>query len=324
MTFSNSILSGETLVREAIQSEGFQSGVQGWRIERDGDAEFQDIIARGDITATSLRVEDPTAPLRYILINYDAGVGAPTLRVFTPADPVNDIARIGPTGITVGTAINLSTMLVDGGFRNGKESADTWMVLQNNRITAKNWLETIAKTLELNPAGGSITVNGDTAGDKVTIGAGAITASPLDINPAGELALLNGRKLVTYAGKVNLPSTAGITAETAIATFSVGDLTAADEVELMICIALRTLTAGDQYTLRVRRGNGLAGLAIHTAISDKTVGTNTNKYTHGPIFDAPGVVSGQQYTLSVQRFAGAGTITTGDTESFMRAHIVRS
>lgn len=47
MTFQNSILSGTTLVRAAIQSEGFQAGVQGWSIERDGDAFFNSVSMRG-------------------------------------------------------------------------------------------------------------------------------------------------------------------------------------------------------------------------------------------------------------------------------------
>lgn len=49
MTFNNSILSGTTLVRERITSEGFVAGSTGWSIDRDGNAEFNDITARGDI-----------------------------------------------------------------------------------------------------------------------------------------------------------------------------------------------------------------------------------------------------------------------------------
>jgi hypothetical protein len=40
MPFSNPIVAGETLVRTAIQSEGFVLDTTGWRIERDGDASF--------------------------------------------------------------------------------------------------------------------------------------------------------------------------------------------------------------------------------------------------------------------------------------------
>ncbi|MBO2460964.1 hypothetical protein [Actinomadura violacea] len=48
--FNNPVVGGnDTLVREAIQSDGFQSGVSGWRIERSGDAEFNDVVVRGTV-----------------------------------------------------------------------------------------------------------------------------------------------------------------------------------------------------------------------------------------------------------------------------------
>lgn len=50
MTFQNSILAGTTLVREAISSEGFVAGSSGWSIERDGDAEFNDVTVRGTVS----------------------------------------------------------------------------------------------------------------------------------------------------------------------------------------------------------------------------------------------------------------------------------
>ncbi|MFE9102951.1 hypothetical protein [Actinomadura geliboluensis] len=50
MSFGNPIIGGNgTLVRQAMQSEGFQSGVTGWRVTREGDAEFNDVVVRGDL-----------------------------------------------------------------------------------------------------------------------------------------------------------------------------------------------------------------------------------------------------------------------------------
>lgn len=49
--FANSILAGVgTLVRTYIQSVGFISGSVGWRISKDGTAEFNNAIVRGDVT----------------------------------------------------------------------------------------------------------------------------------------------------------------------------------------------------------------------------------------------------------------------------------
>lgn len=56
MSYSNPIVAGDVLIREAIKSENYVPGVSGWAIFRNGDAEFNNIIARGDITADSLIV----------------------------------------------------------------------------------------------------------------------------------------------------------------------------------------------------------------------------------------------------------------------------
>lgn len=53
MAFRNSILAGDTIVRRAMQSEGFQTGVAGWRLERDGDAEFNDVTVRGELESSN-------------------------------------------------------------------------------------------------------------------------------------------------------------------------------------------------------------------------------------------------------------------------------
>lgn len=48
--FANSIIGGaETLIRSAIKSFGYVAGVFGWRISREGSAEFNDLVARGEI-----------------------------------------------------------------------------------------------------------------------------------------------------------------------------------------------------------------------------------------------------------------------------------
>lgn len=51
MPFSNPIVGGnDTLIRDKIQSENFVAGTSGWRIQRNGDAEFNNLLARGSLT----------------------------------------------------------------------------------------------------------------------------------------------------------------------------------------------------------------------------------------------------------------------------------
>lgn len=48
MPFTNPIIgAGNQLIRQEITSENYVAGVSGWRIARNGDAEFNDIVARG-------------------------------------------------------------------------------------------------------------------------------------------------------------------------------------------------------------------------------------------------------------------------------------
>lgn len=56
MEFGNPIVGTEALIRSAIKSPNYEAGIAGWIIRRDGTAEFQDIIARGDVTADRLSV----------------------------------------------------------------------------------------------------------------------------------------------------------------------------------------------------------------------------------------------------------------------------
>lgn len=51
--FENAILAGVTLIREAIQSQNFETGVAGWQIQADGNAEFTDLIIRSSDGSSS-------------------------------------------------------------------------------------------------------------------------------------------------------------------------------------------------------------------------------------------------------------------------------
>lgn len=67
--FSDPILTGDgTLIRAAEKSVDYQPGVSGWQIERDGDAEFNNLTARGT-------VEVGPANGRQVIIRTDAQVG---------------------------------------------------------------------------------------------------------------------------------------------------------------------------------------------------------------------------------------------------------
>ncbi len=62
MGFRNSILAGMTLIREAIRSQNYEQGVQGWSINADGTAEFGDLTIRSsDGSGATAEIENGKA-----------------------------------------------------------------------------------------------------------------------------------------------------------------------------------------------------------------------------------------------------------------------
>lgn len=53
MTFSNPIVGGTTLIRPAIHSPNYIPGVDGWSVNKDGSAEFNDVVIRGSAQSTN-------------------------------------------------------------------------------------------------------------------------------------------------------------------------------------------------------------------------------------------------------------------------------
>lgn len=76
MGFRNSVVGGTTLVRPAIKSPNYVTGVSGWSINADGSAEFNDIVIRGGtvIGGTALYYDGtPTTGNLIMSISADAG-----------------------------------------------------------------------------------------------------------------------------------------------------------------------------------------------------------------------------------------------------------
>lgn len=92
MGFRNPIVAGIKLIREAIQSPDYQTGVQGWTVNQDGTAEFQQIIARGALQVDSLVSGTPGAARTEV---------TPT-DFIQEYDASNDLrAVLSPDGLTV-------------------------------------------------------------------------------------------------------------------------------------------------------------------------------------------------------------------------------
>ena len=60
MPFENPIIAGEELIRPGIRSEDYKEGETGWRVGRDGSAEFSDLVTRGSTTGDAAQFESLT------------------------------------------------------------------------------------------------------------------------------------------------------------------------------------------------------------------------------------------------------------------------
>jgi hypothetical protein len=76
MAFRNEITAGTTLIREAIQSQGYDPGTDGWIIRADGSAEFNNVVIRGGtvVSGTALYYDGAPGPGTLIMaISAEAG-----------------------------------------------------------------------------------------------------------------------------------------------------------------------------------------------------------------------------------------------------------
>lgn len=116
MAFGNPIIGGNnTLVREAIQSEGFATGVSGWRITRDGDAEFNSAEVRGVII-----VSDPDGS-RVTIFDEDPGDGA-VIDLLPADDTPSPVAGRLSTGYTTNNNGNMAPFLLIAGPKYSNQS----------------------------------------------------------------------------------------------------------------------------------------------------------------------------------------------------------
>lgn len=162
MTFGNSILAGTKLVRDAIMSENYVSGISGWIIERNGDAEFNNVTVRGNVISESVIVngspgerikvfKDGTLPVFVI----QTGLGfAETFRLDRDKLEFRDVNLGGDPVVILLDPANQQLVLGDTATNGAKYigySEDTIQAAE----TASG--ADIASVLKLNPFGGQVT-----------------------------------------------------------------------------------------------------------------------------------------------------------------------
>lgn len=137
MTFQNSILAGVTLIREAIQSQNYQAGTEGWTVNADGTAEFADLTIRSsDGSGATVEIENGRA-------TFTAANGWQII-----IDPTNDLpiiyfrdgdgdeaGAINATGDNTRSGLNVSS----GPFTDGPITDYRWVTFMGESSVNNSW-----------------------------------------------------------------------------------------------------------------------------------------------------------------------------------------
>lgn len=160
MSFSNPIVGGTTLIRPAIHSPDFVTGVSGWSINKDGSAEFNDVVIRGGsvVGGTSLYYNGtPAAGTLIMSISANAGV--------------DEFGNSYPAGVTV--FATTGTVNID--------MADAEILWESNSgasIAIIAGAATVTETFTPPPqSGGTVTYDGGAIGTTISSELGANTPS---------------------------------------------------------------------------------------------------------------------------------------------------
>jgi hypothetical protein len=126
MSFGNPVVGQEELIRDAIRSTNYVQGVSGWRIARDGSAEFNTGTFRSD-----LQVTDPDGS--YVLVSTLGSHAGITIRPPDDADQEWNPAQIyaSLSDFSGGGPGNLSpSLFLQGPSQNNADTPDPAVVSQ--------------------------------------------------------------------------------------------------------------------------------------------------------------------------------------------------
>lgn len=216
MTFNNSILSGTVLARENIQSEGYAAGASGWIVERDGDAEFNSIVVRGDVISVGalyttrildgeIIIELNSNPVKNVTItplqNVYAGLASGTNVMLDFQDEASPLLGFRDTARTLGVYYDS-----DDGFLKVADwltgTAEGW----NNMTLPAGWTADVPCQYKLFPDG-MVRFRGRANATVSPIPDGtAITTIPVGYRPAQQTIVPISFSTATQTGRLRVQS----------------------------------------------------------------------------------------------------------------------
>lgn len=201
MSFSNPIVGGITLIREAIQSPNYVANTSGWTINKDGSVEFNAAVIRGDVVAgngtvvvnsSGIKVTNATSG-SYVFIN--PGIDEATVELEPPNSLLPGVTYL-PAGAYGGIAFP--------GIPSEQPTLFLSSPLQSNPPGPDNAFIVIFSQAQDGSAGSAITLNADTVALQVTgrveVGDAPIVDNTYNLN---FLKGLTGTELVTFVSGPN-------------------------------------------------------------------------------------------------------------------------
>lgn len=300
MPFENSIVAGSTLVRPAIKSPNYVTGVSGWSINKDGTAEFSNALVRGTFVAGGGAVTVNSSGVIIV-------VGGTTVNVTSAGFSItNGVTTVqatlaGVSVVTGATALTMDTtkFQVTNGTTTVQASVagvsvvtgTTALTMDTSKFQVTNGTTTVVTNATgLAVTAGAVTVTVNTTGVHVVSG-----GSTFEITTAGFNATNGSTSVVTNASGQTV--TAGTTVVT---TNTTG-------------FFVSTPSATAQLT-----GVGLAVVAGTTTVAATPTGFTVN--TPSAVVTANGsgfsVVSG---TISAVTTAAGGTVYKDTTNTYQVA-----
>lgn len=196
LLFENPTVGQEELLRERMQSAGFVSGAQGWRLERNGDAEFNNVTVRGriiggDENGEHIEINGASIPNGIGFYTGEADESAPgyiqpfhdaiarSIDIVSPSVAGSTIAQIR---LTTETGVSNSSIFLNADH---VSTSQGW-----HYVGGADSLGTVLAGAWTTPAGtfGNLRFKRDVDGyislyGSVTAGAGTIFTLPLDWRP---------------------------------------------------------------------------------------------------------------------------------------------
>lgn len=116
MPFTDPIVAGSTLVRQAIKSPNYVAGTAGWIVDRDGSAEFSDAVVRGTFEAGGGTVVVTSAGVLITVGSTAIAVNSTGFAIDTTGTDVS-VTSSGLTIDTAGTDVSVTSsgLVIDAG-----------------------------------------------------------------------------------------------------------------------------------------------------------------------------------------------------------------